>query len=57
MPKGEALCFRPDHLSQSRVRLGTLTLGLCFVAHPKQLNHGVGERKTTTSRALTRMLI
>ena len=35
----------------------TWTLGLSFIAHPKQFNHGIDEGKSATGRTLTRMLI
>jgi hypothetical protein len=50
MPKGEALPARLDHLR-------VLTLSLHCIAHPDQLNHGVGKGKAPTGRTLPRMLI
>jgi hypothetical protein len=54
MPKGEALSSRPDHLSRA---LRTYASSFSFIADPKQLNHGIGKRKTLASRTLPGMLI
>jgi len=37
--------------------LSAFALSFFFIADPKQLNHGIGKRKTPTSRTLPWMLI
>ena len=56
MPKGEALSPPPRPSLPKQGAPCTLTLSLSCIAHPKQLNHGVGEGKTAIGRTLTGML-
>jgi len=46
---------RPPFPKQSTC--STRTPGFCFVADRKELNHGVDEGKTATSRTLPKMLV
>ena len=53
--RGVALATRPSLPKQGLPC--ALTLSLHCIAHPDQLNHGVGKGKTSTGRTLPRMLI
>jgi hypothetical protein len=56
MPKGEAIVTEQTIFPKQGSPC-ILTLSLSCIAHPNQLNHGVGEGKTAIDRTLTGMLI
>ena len=53
----ERRCLLGQTISPRASALRTYASSFSFIADPKQLNHGIGKRKTPASRTLPGMLI